>query len=80
MSPTSHVVKGSSATYEFTNEVIGVILEALEAIKLLDWDFGFRNMFTYLCDIVLYYDKPELRAFNMEGRLLRWLKTFTNVL
>jgi len=36
MSPTSHVVKGSSATYEFTNEVIGVILEALEAIKLLD--------------------------------------------
>jgi len=37
-------------------------------------------MFTYLCDIVLYYDKPELRAFNMEGRLLRWLKTFANVL
>jgi hypothetical protein len=37
-------------------------------------------MFTYLCDIVLYYDRPELRAFNMEGQLLRSLKTFTNVL
>jgi hypothetical protein len=80
MSPTSHVVKGSSATYELTNEVTSVILEALEVVRLLNWDFGLRNMFTYLCDIVLYYDKPKLHAFNMEGWLLRLLKTFTNVL
>lgn len=36
MSLTSRVVKGSSATYELTNEVIGVILKALEAVRLLD--------------------------------------------
>jgi hypothetical protein len=36
MPPTSHVVKGNYATYELTDEVIGVILEASELVRLLD--------------------------------------------
>jgi hypothetical protein len=36
-------------------------------------------MFTYLCDIALYYHRHELHEFNMEGRLLGSLKTITNV-
>jgi hypothetical protein len=67
MPPTSHVVKGRYVIYEFTNEVIGVILEALEVVKLLNSDSKFRNMFTYLCEIILYYHRLELHEFNMEG-------------
>jgi hypothetical protein len=36
MPPTLHVVKGNYATYELTHDVEEVILEALEAFKLLD--------------------------------------------
>ncbi len=36
MPPTSHVGKGSYATYELTYGVLKVILEALEAYRLLD--------------------------------------------
>ncbi len=36
MPPSSHVVKGNYATYELIDEVIGVILEVLKAVKLLD--------------------------------------------
>jgi hypothetical protein len=36
MPPTSHVVKGRYATYEFTDEVISVILEALKVVGLLN--------------------------------------------
>jgi hypothetical protein len=36
MPPTCHVVKGDDATYEFTQVVTEVILEALEDVKLLD--------------------------------------------
>jgi hypothetical protein len=37
MPPSFHVVKGNYATYEFTNDVEEVILEALDVFKLLDW-------------------------------------------
>ncbi len=37
MPPTLHVVKGNYATYELTHDVEEVILEALDAFKLLDW-------------------------------------------
>ncbi len=36
MPPTHHVVKGSYATYELTNEVINVILGTLEVVWLLN--------------------------------------------
>jgi hypothetical protein len=36
LSPTSHMVKGSYATYELNDDVIEIILEALEAFQLLD--------------------------------------------
>lgn len=36
MSPTTHVAKGSYATYELTYGVSEVILEAIEAFRLLD--------------------------------------------
>jgi hypothetical protein len=34
--PTSHMVKGSYATYEPKDDVIEIILDALEAFQLLD--------------------------------------------
>jgi hypothetical protein len=36
MLPNLHVVKGNYATYELTHDVEEVILEALDAFKLLD--------------------------------------------
>jgi hypothetical protein len=36
MPPACHVVKGNYATYELTNEITKVILEALDAVRLLD--------------------------------------------